>query len=241
MVANPIEQPVKNQLSGLRVLVAGGSGLIGSQLVQQLLARDESTHIYMPTRRVPKADSAHLHLLIDDLKPEQLGSIEQWLRQQLAGQKLDIFICALGTTLRKAGSQHAFVKVDRDLALGFAAMGRRLGAKRVIWVSSVGARMQSGSFYLRVKGEAERGLAEMGYDRVDIIRPSLLLGDRTESRPAEALAQVLAPIYNPLLFGPFSKYRAIHASQVAAAMTQLSHERKPGWFVHEYRSLRRAA
>lgn len=108
-------------------------------------------------------------------------------------------------------------------------------------MSSVGANPRSGSFYLRVKAEAERGLAEQNFPRVDILRPGLLLGDRGESRPFEQMARVLAPVYNPLLVGPLSRYRAIPAATVADAVVALARGGGNGWYVHEFNAIKRAA
>ena len=130
------------------------------------------------------------------------------------------------------------VAFDRGLVLRLAKLARELGADHAVLVSSVGASAQSGNFYLRVKGEAERGIAAAGFRRVDILRPGLLLGDRAQSRPMERLARVVAPAVNPLLRGRLVRYRAIAADDVAAAAVALLAQESDGVFVHEHASLR---
>jgi uncharacterized protein YbjT (DUF2867 family) len=105
-------------------------------------------------------------------------------------------------------------------------------------VSSVGADPTSANFYLRLKGETERDVVAVGFARVDIIRPGLLLGDRREFRPAERFAALLAPVVNPLLVGPLARYRAIRAEAVAGAIARLAGAKGRGTIVHEGVALR---
>ena len=102
-----------------------------------------------------------------------------------------------------------------------------------MFVSSVGATRQASNFYLRVKGETEDLLERMKFDRVDILRPGVLLGPRVDSRPGEAIAQKLSFIYNPFLQGPLRRYRAITADAVALAALALLRKKDSGIFVHE--------
>jgi uncharacterized protein YbjT (DUF2867 family) len=108
-------------------------------------------------------------------------------------------------------------------------------------VSSVGASRQSGNFYLRVKGEVEDALERIGFARVDLIQPGLLIGPRSERRPAEKLFQALAPASNLLLQGTLRRYRSIGADEVAGAIVQLLGEDAPGVFSHRWRELRALA
>lgn len=224
----------------LRVLLTGASGLVGGHVLRRLLTSGEPFDVVAPTRTPLTVQSPRLRNVVYDSSTAERRS-DSGLRRSLAGLKADVWICALGTTMGKAGNQAAFVAVDRDLVLKFAALSRALGARHAILVSSVGANAKSGSFYLRVKAEAERGLAEQNFPRVDILRPGLLLGERGERRRGEAFAQCLAPLYNPLLLGPLSRFRAIEASRVAEAAVNLARAGGSGWFVHEYAGIRDAA
>jgi uncharacterized protein YbjT (DUF2867 family) len=223
-----------------RVLLSGASGLVGGEVLKRLLSPGEPFQIIAPTRTPLAVQSPRLKNVVYDPSTAERRS-DSGLRRSLAGLQSDVWICALGTTMGKAGNQAAFVAVDRDLVLKFAALSRALGARHAILVSSVGASAKSGSFYLRVKAEAERGLAEQNFPRVDILRPGLLLGQRDERRPGEALAQRLSPLFNPLLLGPLARYRSIEAGVVAEAAVNLARGNGAGWFVHEYGGIRDAA
>jgi uncharacterized protein YbjT (DUF2867 family) len=147
------------------------------------------------------------------------------------------YVSCLGTTIRAAGSREAFIAVDRDLVLRTAQLAREHGARHAVLVSSVGASRQSGNFYLRVKGEVEDALERLGFERVDLVQPGLLLGERSERRPAERLMQALAPVGNALMLGGLQRYRSIPASEVATAILRLLAEDAPGVFSHPYASL----
>lgn len=218
------------------VLLAGATGLVGGLLLDRLLAPEAGPQVLAPLRR-PLARShrrvcPYVHDLAD---PAGDAALADGLRA--LAPRVDIFACCLGTTIRQAGSREAFLAVDRDLVLRLGAIARGLGARQAILVSSVGASAQSGQFYLRVKGEAERGLGELGFERVDLLRPGLLLGPRRDRRPAEALGQRLAPLLNPLMAGPWRKYRAIAADDVAAAAFALVGQPGEGRHVHEHDAL----
>ncbi len=140
-------------------------------------------------------------------------------------------VCALGTTIKQAGSQAAFAAVDRDAVVAFARHCLRSGATTFVMVSSVGADKDAKNFYLRVKGEAEAAVAALGFPRLVILRPSLLLGSRQESRPGEAVARAILPAINPLMAGPLRRYRAIDAAVVSTAMVAAAIDPTAGHFV----------
>jgi uncharacterized protein YbjT (DUF2867 family) len=134
--------------------------------------------------------------------------------------------CCLGTTIKKAGSQEAFRAVDHDAVLAFAKAARKAGARRFLLVSALGANPSSRVFYNRVKGETEEDLKAVGFESLIILRPSLLLGDRAESRPGEHAAIVVSKVLGPLL-RPFSG-RPIEARTVARAMLALARDAANG-------------
>lgn len=211
------------------VLLAGATGLVGGQVLARLLARPDGPGVLAPVRRALAVSHARLRPLPAAPSPAEL--------EEAAGGPLSAYVCCLGTTLKRAGSREAFLAVDRDLVLGLGELARAQGARQAVLVSSVGASAQSNNFYLRVKGEAERGLAALGFERVDCLRPGLLLGERSEARRAEALGQRLAPLLNPLLRGPLRRYRAIEAADVAAAAVALLGAPGEGRYVHEHAAL----
>jgi uncharacterized protein YbjT (DUF2867 family) len=152
-----------------------------------------------------------------------------------------VAISALGTTIRAAGSQAAFRAVDYDAVLAFARAAKAAGVTHFIVITAVGADAGSSVFYSRVKGEVERDLAALGFARLDIVQPGLILGPRAERRPVEAFFQWLAPVLNPLLVGGASKYGGITANHIAAAVTTLTTAGGSGRHVHQNRDLRRLA
>jgi uncharacterized protein YbjT (DUF2867 family) len=149
----------------------------------------------------------------------------------------DVAICALGTTIRAAGSQAAFRAVDYDAVLAFARAAQAAGVSRFIVVTAVGADAGSSVFYSRVKGEVERDLAALGFARLDIIQPGLIIGPRPERRPVEAFFQAAVPLLNPLLVGGLARYGGVDAETVAAAIVVLADRVVAGHFIHQNRAL----
>jgi uncharacterized protein YbjT (DUF2867 family) len=217
-------------MSGKTVFLAGASGLIGGLALPALLQRAEREdwQILVPTRRALPLQHPRLHALIGD---PGSAAAQAAIERALAGKRTRVlsFACAIGSTLRAAGSQAAFAAIDRDLVLALAHIARRHGARQAIVVSSVGAAARSSNFYLRVKGEMEAGVEALGFERCDFLQPGLLLGERGgQKRPGERIGQILAPVFNPLLRGPLTRYRAIGADTVAAALVALLGQPDPG-------------
>jgi uncharacterized protein YbjT (DUF2867 family) len=221
------------------LLLAGATGLVGGLLLRRLLADgDFEGTIYAPVRRDPGIADDQLVVLATDFGP---GSGDFGLVQAIRGRTarpLEAYVSCLGTTLRAAGSREAFVAVDRDLVLRTAQLAYEQGARHAVMVSSIGASRQSGNFYLRVKGEVEDALGKMGFTRLDLVQPGLLIGERTERRPVERWMQKLAPAGNVLMHGGLSRYRSIPAGMVAAAIARMLALEAPGVFTHRYASLR---
>ena len=225
-------------LSGRDLLLAGATGLVGGLLLRLLLAHEEfDGTVYAPVRRELGVADPRLAILRTDFAP---GSGDLALAAAIearAARPLHAFVSCLGTTIRTAGSREAFIAVDRDLVLRTAQLAYDHGARHAVLVSSVGASRQSGNFYLRVKGEVEDAVAKIGFARVDLIQPGLLLGERKERRPTERLMQALAPAGNLLMQGGLKRYRSIPAEEVASAIVGLLMQDAPGVFSHRYASL----
>lgn len=204
-------------------VVAGGTGLVGRHLLTQLLDDSRYERVIAVGRRSPALTHARLETVKSDLT--DLGKI---------GSKLaaDDAYCCLGTTLRAAGSKAAFEAVDYHMVVNFARAAQVSGARRRFMVSALSANPKSPIYYSRVKGRAEQALRETGFDTLHIVQPSLLMGERSEKRLGEGLAQKLAPVFNPLLMGRLAKYRAIRADAVASALLELSRRKDRGVFVH---------
>lgn len=177
----------KNSSSSLKVLVGGATGLVGQELVAELAQNDHISEIWLVSRRAVEQapfNSSKVKWLI--LPPEEWGSY-LW-----TGPKLDAAFCALGTTIKTAGSKEAFYKVDHDLVVDFFKIAQKAGATAWGLVSAIGANLHSTVFYYRVKGETERDVKALAQENKlpepVFVRPSLLLGDRKESRFLEQLS-----------------------------------------------------
>ena len=196
-------------------LIAGASGLVGGECLARLLASDGWGRVVVVTRRdlgdalrgSPKAEQ-----VVCDFA--QLAAVADRLRAD------DVF-CALGTTIRKAGSQAIFREVDYEYPRRLAEVTRRHGARHFSLVSAAGASRASPFFYSRVKGELEDALRGMGWPSLALLRPSVIAGNRAESRPLERIAEKV------LHFAP-GAWRPVHARDIAAVMVRAALEAKPG-------------
>jgi uncharacterized protein YbjT (DUF2867 family) len=145
----------------------------------------------------------------------------------------DVF-CAVGTTIRKAGSQAALRKIDYDIPVELARAAVQAGARQFSVVSSVGSEPGSSNFYLETKADMEAAVTAQPFEAVHIFRPSFLTGERQEARPGERIGIAVARVVGFALAGPLRKYRAIGAETVAAAMVAAAAEARRGVHVYHY-------
>lgn len=200
-------------------IIAGASGLVGRYCLVSLLRHQTYQQVYALSRS-PLPDFGQrlttLRVNFDRLLEDD------WLPRLPTEVPVDVF-CALGTTIRKAGSQEAFRRVDLRYPEWLAKRAIAAGARQFALVSSVGASSSSRTFYLRVKGQLEQSVCHMGFEAVHLFRPSLLVGERQETRrPGEALGIALTTSLQFLMLGPLRKYRPIRAEIVAEAMVEAS-------------------
>ncbi|PJJ58806.1 NAD-dependent epimerase/dehydratase family protein [Hymenobacter chitinivorans] len=204
-------------------LIAGASGLVGSQLLPLLLASDRYAKVIAVGRRPvpmvhPKLEQRVLDM--DQLEQHRLSLIAD-----------DVF-CCLGTTMRQAGSKQAFYKVDYLYVVKLAALTAANFAAQFMVVSAMGAAADSRFYYNRVKGEMEDAVRQLPFRAIHIFRPSLLLGERAEKRAGERIGAVLLSVLRPLLLGPLRKYRGVPAAAVAQAMLRAAEDDGGGIKVH---------
>ena len=193
----------------MKVILLGATGLVGGHLLKGLLSCDAIDTVYAPLRR-PLAIE-HPKLVTAVSQPSHWPALfEHW--------QPDALLHCLGTTIKKAGNKQNFKAIDYQLPLQAASLAKTKGARFCLCVSAVGANANSGIFYNRIKGELEQSLTQLGFSKLLIYRPGLLLGQRSEYRFAEHLASKLMPLLAPLLQGKASRYRAIAGSTVARAM-----------------------
>lgn len=199
-------------------LVLGATGLVGKVLVEQLCQDNRYGSVTCLIRKPLTKDL--FNCATDKLQPivVDFSHLEDY--QGYFGVS-HIYVC-LGTTIKKAGSHAAFRKVDFEYVHIAAQLARAQRVDSFVWISSVGADAKSNNFYLRVKGECENAIINMsGLENASAVRPSLLLGERDESRPAEKLGSFIGKLISPLLIGNLSKYKPVKAADVAAQMIRL--------------------
>jgi uncharacterized protein YbjT (DUF2867 family) len=182
---------------------------VGGELLQILLASQAYGKVTALVRRP---------LPLTHPKLEQRVTDWDHLEDQADAFAVDDLFCCLGTTIKKAGSQAAFRKVDFDYPVALARLGKAQGLSQYLIVTAMGADAHSSIFYNRVKGEVEEAVGAVGLPSVQIFRPSLLLGDRPEFRFGERVAAVISRGMAPLMGGGLRKYRPIEGRTVAEAM-----------------------
>ena len=159
------------------------------------------------------------------------------LNDCLAGMQINDVFCCLGTTIKKAGSQKAFYEVDFVYPAEIAKLSRANGAEQFLLISALGANPRSAIFYNRVKGEVEEAIARYGFKGFYIFRPSLLLGKRQESRPAEKFGEKLFQWFSFVFTGVLQKYKPIESRAVAFAMVKVAQEQPFGKRIIESRQI----
>jgi uncharacterized protein YbjT (DUF2867 family) len=194
---------------GKTALLAGSTGLIGSYLLKRLLADSRYDSVIALSRKA--LPISHPKLKVVAVSLDTLPDVAPTL-------EADDWFCALGTTIKQAGTQEAFRRVDYEYPLALGKQAAASGAGQFLLVSAIGATPSSSIFYSRVKGETEQELGAFKLPKLHLFRPSLLLGDRTEHRRGERLWSILMKGLNPLLLGSLHKYRAVQGDVVAAAM-----------------------
>lgn len=195
-------------MSGKTAILIGATGLVGKQVLQLLLASPVYAKVIAVSR---KAIMPHPKLVNRVIDLDNLA-------ESLKGVRADDAFCCLGTTIKQAGSKAAFHKVDYSYNLEFAHAVKQNGGRHFLLVSALGAFPKSLVFYSRVKGLLEQDIASLGFERLSIFRPSLLLGEREENRLAENLAARIAPLVEPFLRGPLRTVQPIQGAVVAAGM-----------------------
>lgn len=206
--------------------ILGASGLVGRELVDVLLEEEAYGQIGALLRRPldichPRFDQLMLDSALVDRIPGELSGA--------------ILFISFGTTIAKAGSREAFKAIDLGIPLRIARQARAAGVTTCVLVSAVGADARSRVFYSRIKGRLEEALAALGFERLLIFRPSLLLGDRREERRGEQLAAILArglARIHPGLLGPYS---GMPAQDLARAMARAALTAAPGRHIYYFK------
>lgn len=207
------------------MLLAGATGLVGGECLRLLLADEAFDRVVVLSRRplpeIKQTSKLHVHVVDFDNLHTSSGLFH-----------VDAVLCALGTTIKQAGSREQFRRVDYGYPLEMARLGVEQGARHFLLVSALGANARSRLFYNRVKGELEEAVTALPYPSLTITRPSLLLGNREDSRRGEEAAKR----FGFLLPG---KLKPVRAGAVAAALVQAAKEEQPGRRIFESAEIRR--
>ncbi len=215
------------------VLLAGATGLVGRRTMEQSMRHPSVRVVALSRREAPMPLGGRREL--------GLADPADW-REAVAQLAPDAAICALGTTMHKAGSEEAFRAVDYDLVLALARAAKDAGVENFVLVSSAGADAHGKAFFLRVKGEIEAAVTKLKFRRLDILRPGLLRGPRHgDRRVLERLGIIASPLLDLLLHGKRQGFRSIDARIVADAALQGAREKAAGRFVHDNDGIRRLA
>lgn len=187
-----------------RLLLLGATGAVGREVLAAALADPRIAQLIAPTRRPLPPHPKLVNPVIDSAA---LPADAPWWQ-------VDAVICALGSTIKIAGSQAAFAAVDRDLPIEVGRLARAAGASRYALTSALGSSPR-GNFYLRTKAEAEAGIRALGYPVYTVVRPSLIEAEREQKRPGEQIGLRVARVLGPLI--P-RRYRPVPAARIAQAL-----------------------
>lgn len=203
-------------------IVIGATGLVGSQIVNLLLDDDRYSLVKVFHRRSTGLQHPKLEEHIIDF-----DEIDEW-KSQIKGDEL---YSALGTTIKKAGSQERQYTIDYTYQFETAKAAAENGVKKYSLVSSAGADPQSKVFYSRLKGELDEAVKKLPFELITVMRPSILAGERNESRPGETIGMFLARIFTKI--PGLKKYRPIPGRTVAQGMINSLHKCPPGYHIFE--------
>jgi len=206
-------------------LIAGSTGLIGNQLLQLLL----EDNYYDAVKAISRKPLAITHPKLENIVFEFDRMTEHHDKV-----KADDVFCCLGTTIKKVKTKEKFRQVDFGYPLELAKITKANGAEKFLLVSALGADKRSGIFYNKVKGEVEEAISQVGFKSYHVFRPSLLMGDRKESRSGEDAGKIFFKYFGFLI--P-AKYKGIESIKVARAMQQVATKQLPGEHFYESKDL----
>jgi uncharacterized protein YbjT (DUF2867 family) len=196
----------------MRAIIIGATGLVGNLILKEVLNDDDFSEVRIFVRNPTGIVNPKLKEIVNPMKDIVT------LSSDIQG---DVLFNALGTTIKKAGSQKEQQRIDRDVPINFARIASENGVKTMLNVSSIGANMK-GNFYLRTKAEMENGTEKFFPNAVFHFRPSFLAGNRKEFRLAEKIAFGVMKVMDPILMGSSKKYRSMPVDKLAKAMVRLS-------------------
>jgi uncharacterized protein YbjT (DUF2867 family) len=215
-------------------VVLGATGFIGRHLISELVNDPAFSKVRLLVRKAIVYEHEKVEVAVTDF-----SKMEDYKARLGTG---DSIFCCIGTTMKKVqGDKAAYRKIDFDIPVNAATIGRQAGFTRYILVSSVGANASASNFYLQLKGQVEEAIAVVGFKALHIFRPSMLMGDRQEARMGESIAKGLMHVVSPLMFGKLSKYKGVHGKVVAKSMVEAAKSKMVGVKVYEYNDIIQSA
>lgn len=207
--------------------IIGSTGMIGSYLLEQLMADDYYNNVRILVRRPILITSDRLEVKLVNF--DDLESV------QMALDGTDIIFSCIGTTNKNVrGDKKLYWKIDHDIPVNAARLALERGCNKMVMVSSVGADPNSRNFYLKLKGQTEKDVVATGMQAVHVMRPGMLLGKRKEKRPLEKLMQGIMGSISGVMIGKARKFKAIHGADVAKAMIAAGKRNVNGLYIYEH-------
>ncbi|BDA77569.1 nucleoside-diphosphate sugar epimerase [Leptospira kobayashii] len=198
-------------MSGYKILLLGGTGLVGSEVLKVLPLFKKIEKVFVWARiESPAHSDSPIEIQTVTWDSFSSGKVQ-------IPEGIDAVVCCLGTTIAKAGSQEKFREVDYEYPLLAGRKAKEAGVPAFLIVTAMGANSGSFVFYNRVKGDIENALIDLKFPYLGIFRPSLLVGDRKETRIGEKLGEAIATIIPFSLVG-MRKYKPIYAQFVAISL-----------------------
>ena len=194
-------------------LVFGSSGLVGQQLIQQLIQNNSYQKIKLFVRKKPNLQNPKIEIIETNFDDFEI------LSREIKGD--DCFFC-IGTTKKNSPDKTEYQRVELDLPKKIANLAKYNKIQSFIFVSSGYANSKSSGDYLRYKGLVEEELISLKFDNLGILRPSFLLGNRKEKRIGEKIGIIIFQILSPLMRGPLKRMKPIHVKTVAGAMIKIA-------------------
>jgi uncharacterized protein YbjT (DUF2867 family) len=207
-----------------QVLLLGATGLVGSNVLSELLRSDLVGNVTVLVRKPLAISNSKLIQVVTDFS--------DWSTLD-ALTSVDVLCCCIGTTRKKTPDLVQYKAIDYGITMEVARRAKQLGCQQIHLISSVGANAKSSNFYLKIKGETEEGIQSLGFENCLIYRPSMLIGARNESRPAEKIGQLLTPVFDFFTFG--GNYHSIRATHLAQRMVRRIETATPGKQILHYR------
>jgi uncharacterized protein YbjT (DUF2867 family) len=190
----------------MEITLVGATGLVGSEVLKQLYSENKVTKIHILTRKKIGIQSPKVVNYVINFQNDED------LKNSIHG---DAIICCIGTTKAKTPDVKEYEKIDRDIPIRLAKIGKENGIEQFHLISAIGANKQAKINYNRIKGEAEEGVLAAGISKTNVYRPGMLIGKRNESRPGEFIAQKLSFLFDFLMLGSMKKYHSVKADYLA--------------------------